>query len=128
MGQSTFKLLQAIGHTAPGAAGAGNQNSALIGKAVIGPAITTAEPVKECLEALCHFPPVHRADPDDAVCFDQRMINIREIILNDAGSVFCAYAPAVPAGSAVLQLSAVQMDFFDLNAGVFQSENKFVFG
>lgn len=117
MGEAAFELGEAFEGAAAGAAGAGHENAALVAEKMVFGGVAAAQAVEKGLESLGHVGPIYCADPNDAVGIGKGLVDAPEVVRQDAGAGLVAGAPAIGAGTAVLEFLAVEVDLGHLGAG-----------
>ena len=123
--KSALELCQALECAASRSTRAGDEHTALLGKQEVTRGIASAKPVEECLETLGHIRPVHRTDENDAIGGGELTIDLGKVITDHAGTGLIAGTPAVPAGTAVLDMLTIEMDLFHLDLRLaFQKSGK----
>lgn len=117
MGEAAFELGEAFEGAAAGAAGAGHEDAALVAEEMILGGVAAAQAVEKGLERLGHVGPIYCADPNDAVGIGKGLVDVPEVVRQDAGAGLVAGAPAIGAGAAVLKFLAVEVDLGHFGAG-----------
>ena len=96
-----FKIVQTFDSAQAGAARTGCQKTRLPAQIAVMPCLAPAQPVDKRLHTFSKVVPVHSRDPNNPIGLHQLFIEVCKIILQDAGPLCTAQAPAIAAGAAV---------------------------